>query len=39
MRMGISVEAEPEGTFYVWANLEQPAGAAERRHAFLRRRP
>ncbi len=22
-RMGISVEAEPEGTFYVWANLSQ----------------
>jgi aspartate/methionine/tyrosine aminotransferase len=22
-RMGISVEAEPEGTFYVWANLER----------------
>jgi aspartate/methionine/tyrosine aminotransferase len=21
--MGISVEAEPEGTFYVWANLER----------------
>ena len=23
MKMGISVEAEPEGTFYVWANLER----------------
>ena len=37
--MGIGVDAEPAGAFYVWANLSATAETAERRHEFLPRRP
>ena len=37
-RIGVRVDRAPEGTFYVWGNVAEPAAAAQRRHGLLPRR-
>ncbi len=34
--MGITVDAEPEGTFYVWGNLSKLGGGLDDGHRFFR---